>query len=406
MQLQLEVISHYGQGGHAPWQPVWTQERCSLEPALLALMSPMAADEELDFIDHASACVLMRLGAPAQYSYWLSNQGSNLRCYLNHKLLCRAEQIRLQADDRIELGLSVWRVRLVPSVAAFEAQRSPSATQRVRAAQATALGAAAQTTEAPQTTQATHLGANFELTDLLRMHDLREPQVGRLREEELQRPSPLSQDLRDLGNAQTLFAQQDDSLCAKPSTSDAPSTPNTPNTTPDPTVAAPSNASQEPPSAAPADPSPATDPLHTLHQDYLRHLKTPHLGNPNTVWREVSKTAVTQIQEDPLERLKQEAQAIALLGVGVQDLVERQPSMSELIRTLNSIEPGNILAPDVQPNVMHLFAPKDLLPTVCADVWMPSSDLPPLTRHEHHGVALDSAGVLQTAARPSPLQKS
>ena len=146
----------------------------------------------------------------------------------------------------------------------------------------------------------------------------------------------------------------------------------------------------------------SADPLATLHEDYLRRLRSPLYSEPLDHWQSIQRAERMQTQ-DPLQHL----QKLAGADPGLSDLLGQSHNIQDTMASFDQLSAVNILAPEPFDSLMHLFAPEGFVPpnpspangATDAAVHSPALDdfLPGLTRREHHSLSLDSAMPTQKA---------
>lgn len=146
----------------------------------------------------------------------------------------------------------------------------------------------------------------------------------------------------------------------------------------------------------------SADPLATLHEDYLRRLRSPHYNDPHDHWQIIQRAERMQTQ-DPLQHL----QKLAGTDPGLNDLLGQSHNIQDTMASFDQLSAVNILAPEPFDSLMHLFAPEGFVPphppqvndapNAVENAQTLDDFLPGLTRREHHSLSLDSAMPIQKA---------
>ena len=145
----------------------------------------------------------------------------------------------------------------------------------------------------------------------------------------------------------------------------------------------------------------SVDPLSSLHEAYLRRLRSPLYNDPQEHWQSIQRTERMQTQ-DPLQHL----QKLAGADPGLSDLLGQSHNIEDTMASFDQLSAVDILAPEPFDSLMHLFAPDEFVPPHPSQANAASSAeraetmdalLPGLTRREHHSLSLDSAMPIQKA---------
>lgn len=138
------------------------------------------------------------------------------------------------------------------------------------------------------------------------------------------------------------------------------------------------------PSTAQADESTNADVFVGLHAQYLRRLESPWDSfDEDASWLNIQRGGKIDTF-DPMRALVEQAGERSDLA----DLLGEFDHIDSVIHSLDSQETKNILAPEVYPSVIQLFAP-----IAFQEIRNQSNSthgVPGLTQREHHSVSLDS----------------
>ena len=289
----------------------------------------------------AHALQLQRHPGAQADTWWLYGAAGDWVCTLNGKALPRQQTLRLNDGDVIEIGFVRLQVKLQ---AAAALPLSASSASGHNAADKSA----------------------FELVDLALGEGLQQSREG------LQKPDD---DISDLISDSAADA---DFLSPAPSTD----------------VADPAKNNLLADKAS-------IDPLSSLHEAYLRRLRSPLYNDPQEHWQSIQRTERMQTQ-DPLQHL----QKLAGADPGLSDLLGQSHNIEDTMASFDQLSAVDILAPEPFDSLMHLFAPDEFVPPHPSQANAASSAeraetmdalLPGLTRREHHSLSLDSAMPIQKA---------
>lgn len=142
-----------------------------------------------------------------------------------------------------------------------------------------------------------------------------------------------------------------------------------------------------------SEPPPPTEGiLEALHQQYLRLMRNPN--DPQMAGRWAAPDVAVLAVAPGFEELRQQAASLDLY-----DILGHGNAIDPILQGLDTLSEHDILKPEAHIDVLRLFAPVDR-PGI-------RSELPGLTRRDHHGLTADSAWQLQaavqgTASAPSP----
>lgn len=334
MNAPFQLIGLQHHGQALDWQ--WDGSAAQAETPLSQVLQTLDALSPA-VREHSHALQLQRQRGAVADTWWLYGAAGDWVCTLNGKALPLQQTVRLNDGDVIEIGF----VRLQVKLQAAAALPVPASS---------ASGHNAADTSA------------FELVDLA-LGDGRQPS-----REGSQKPDD---DISDLINDNTAEPAMQTPVAA--------------------TVAA--NPTQTPLVADKA----SVDPLSSLHEAYLRRLRSPLYNDPLEHWQSIQRTERMQTQ-DPLQHL----QKLAGADPGLSDLLGQSHLIADTMASFDNLSAVDILAPEPFDSLMHLFAPEEFVQaqaTHNADsVDTPMATLlPGLTRREHHSLSLDSAMPIQKA---------
>ena len=337
--FQLIGLQHHGQALDWHWDASDAPAQTPLSHVLQSMqgLSPTA-------LAQAHALQLQRHPGASADTWWLYGAAGDWVCTLNGQALPVQQTLRLNDGDVLEIGFVRLQVRLQNA--------------------ATLTWAADPARDRPAVAPAPNAHNPFELTDLAWGDALHKTP------EASQKPDD---DISDL-------------------VSDSAANPDF--QSPDPSAVAADSAQK----SLLADKASA-DPLSTLHEAYLRRLRSPFYNDPLEHWQSLQRSERMQTQ-DPLQHL----QKLAGADPGLSDLLGQSHHIEDTMASFDPLSTVDILSPEPFDSLMHLFAPDGFVPPQAANTSdlsehadSPDHLLPGLTRREHHSLSLDSAMPIQKA---------